>query len=327
MLLKILTVHYSYRIIKIVNLFNDSYKKMNNVKKSFSIRDMENLSGIKAHTIRIWEKRYNLFSPERTSTNIRTYSLKSLQKLLNITLLYHNGYKISKIAKLPENEIPVIVREIVAKNSEKDHAINAFKLSMINFDQALFFNTYNSLLSERSFRAIFTEVFIPLLNELGLLWQTDTISPSHEHFITNLIKQKIYINTEKLQIIEPTRKDKVFVLFLPENEIHELGLLFLNYEIVLKGYKSIYLGQTMPIENLVDLLKYYENLHFVSYFTVSPTKDEISKYIQKFTATLNSSGGSQLWVLGHQVQHMLKEDLPETIKTFNSIEKLTNTLS
>ncbi|UOY05993.1 MerR family transcriptional regulator [Muricauda sp. SCSIO 64092] len=295
---------------------------MNNVKKSFSIRDMENLSGIKAHTIRIWEKRYNLFSPERTVTNIRTYSLKSLQKLLNIVLLYHNGYKISKIAKIPESEIPVLVREIVAKNSEKSHAINAFKLSMINFDQALFFNTYNSLLAERSFREIFIEVFIPLLNELGLLWQTDTISPSHEHFITNLIKQKIYINTEKLQIIEPTRKDKVFVLFLPENEIHELGLLFLNYEINLKGYKAIYLGQTMPIENLVDIIKYYENVHFVSYFTVSPTKDEIEKYIENFEKDVNSLGNSKLWILGHQVQHLLNEDLPESIRTFNSIERL-----
>ena len=111
---------------------------------------------------------------------------------------------------------------------------------MVNFDQALFLNTYSSLLSERSFREIFNEVFIPLLNELGLLWQTDTITPAHEHFITHLIKQKIYINTEKLQILEPTKKDKVFALFLPENEIHEIGLLYINYEITLRGYKSIY---------------------------------------------------------------------------------------
>lgn len=299
---------------------------MNNVKKSFSIRDMENLSGIKAHTIRIWEKRYSLFSPERTATNIRTYSLKSLQKLLNIVLLYHNGYKISKIAKIPEGEIPVLVREIVAKNSEKTHAINAFKLSMINFDQTLFFNTYNSLLAERSFREIFTEVFIPLLNELGLLWQTDTISPSHEHFITNLIKQKIYINTEKLQIIEATKKDKIFVLFLPENEIHELGLLYLNYEINLKGYKSIYLGQTMPVENLVDIIKYYENVHFVSYFTVSPTKDELEKYIHNFETDVNTIGNSKLWILGHQIQHLKEEGLPGSIRTFNSIERLISQL-
>ena len=300
---------------------------MNNVKKSFSIRDMENLSGIKAHTIRIWEKRYNLFEPERTSTNIRTYSLRSLQKLLNITLLYHNGYKISKIAKIPESEIPVIVKEIVAKNSERSHSTNAFKLAMINFDQSLFFNTYNSLLAERSFREIFFEVFLPLLNELGLLWQTDTISPAHEHFITNLIKQKIYINTEKLQIIEPTRKDKVFVLFLPENEIHELGLLYLNYEINLKGYKSIYLGQTMPIENLQDLLKYHNYIHFVSYFTVSPSQDQIDKYIEKFETTINQVGNCKLWILGNQTQHLDQDNLPESVSTFNSLERFISRLS
>ena len=255
---------------------------MNNVKKSFSIRDLENLSGIKAHTIRIWEKRYDLLSPERTSTNIRTYSLSSLQKLLNITMLYSNGYKISKIARIPEKDIPVLVREIVSKNSVEDHALNAFKLSMINFDQSLFFNTYNGLLSEFSFRDIFKQVFIPLLNELGLLWQTDTISPAHEHFITSLIKQKIIINTEKLQILAPTKRDKTFVLFLPENEIHEIGLLFINYEIVLRGYKAIYLGQTVPIDSLQDLLKYYDDLNFVSYFTVEPSKDKINKYLQQF---------------------------------------------
>ncbi|MEM6895127.1 MAG: MerR family transcriptional regulator [Bacteroidota bacterium] len=299
---------------------------MNNVKKSFSIRDMENLSGIKAHTIRIWEKRYNLFTPERTSTNIRSYSLASLQKLLNITLLYNNGYKISKIAKLDESHIPVIVREIVASNSEKNHAINAFKLAMVNFDQTLFLNTYNSLLAERSFRDIFNEVFIPLLNELGLLWQTDTISPSHEHFMTHLIKQKIYLNTEKLQLVEPTKTHKVFALFLPENEIHEIGLLYLNYEITLRGYKSIYLGQTMPIESLQDLLKYYDNLHFVSYFTVSPTKDELSTYFDKFAVSLNAAGNSKLWVLGHQIQNIAQDSLPSNIQAFNSIEHLISML-
>ena len=201
-----------------------------------------------------------------------------------------------------------------------------FKLAMINFDQNLFFNTYNSLLSERSFREIFNEVFIPLLNELGLLWQTDTISPSHEHFITHLIKQKIFIHTEKIQIIEPTKKDKVFALFLPENEIHELGLLYLNYEIVLRGYKSIYLGQSMPIDSLVDLLKYYENLYFISYFTVSPTKDNIQKYISEFSGNLRESSNSKLWILGHQIQHLSDTALPEYIKTFSSIERLTSSI-
>lgn len=299
---------------------------MNNVKKSFSIRDLENLSGIKAHTIRIWEKRYNLLSPERTSTNIRTYSLASLQKLLNVTLLYNNGYKISKIAKIPEEEIPQVVRELVAKNSTKSHALNAFKLSMINFDLAMFQRTYNNLLVDRSFRDIFWEVFIPLLNELGLLWQTDTISPAHEHFITNLIKQKIYTSTEKIQTIEPSKKDKVFVLFLPENEIHEIGLLFINYEIILRGYKTVYLGQTMPLENLVDLKKYYTNLHFLSYFTVVPTKDRMEQYIKDFNEVVNFDGKSHLWVLGRQTQYVKTEKLPPQIKTFQSVEQLTTFL-
>lgn len=299
---------------------------MNSVKKNFSIRDLENLSGIKAHTIRIWEKRYNLLSPDRTDTNIRTYDLKSLQKLLNITLLYNNGHKISKIARIPDSEIPILVHEIIAKNSEKNHAINAFKLAMVNFDSAQFFNTYNSLLADRSFREVFTDVFVPLLNELGLLWQTDTISPSHEHFITHLIKQKIFIQTEKLQVVEPSRKDKVFALFLPENEIHEIGLLFVNYEIALRGYKTIYLGQSMPIESLVDLLKYYNDLHFVSYFTVTPNKDEINEYVSRFTQTLNENGNSHLWLLGYQTQFVHPAYLNEQVRMFNSIEQLAAAL-
>ncbi|WP_127018437.1 MerR family transcriptional regulator [Flagellimonas beolgyonensis] len=299
---------------------------MNNVKKSFSIRDMENLSGIKAHTIRIWEKRYNLFSPERTDTNIRTYNLASLQKLLNITLLYNNGYKISKIAKLSEEKIPVLVRDIVAEKNEKSHALNSMKLAMLNFDQALFLQTYNGLMKEKSFTQIFNEVFIPLLNELGLLWQTHTISPAHEHFIANLIKQKIYIHTEQLQLKEPTQKDKVFVLFLPENEIHELGLLYLNYQLALRGYKTVYLGQTMPIENLVDLLKYYSNIRFVSYFTVAPTKDDLEEYFKSFSEVLEMAPDSKLFVLGYQIQTITEKTLPKAVSVFKSIEQFIQIL-
>ncbi|MFT6994668.1 MAG: hypothetical protein ACJA1P_001405 [Maribacter sp.] len=299
---------------------------MNNVKKNFSIRDLENLSGIKAHTIRIWEKRYNLLSPERTDTNIRTYNLASLQKLLNITLLYHSGYKISKIAKIPEGDIPFVVREIVAKNSFKNHAMNAFKLAMMNFDQTIFFNTYNSLINEKSFREVFKETFIPLLNELGLLWQTDTISPAHEHFITSLIKQKILVNTEKLQHLKPTKTDKVFVVYLPENEIHEIGLLYLNYEIILRGYKSIYLGQTIPMENLMDLMKYFDNIYFLSYFTVVPEKNRIDKYIEDFKHLVSDYNNPNLWILGRQVQHLDETKLPSFVKTFHSIDQVVSRL-
>lgn len=300
---------------------------MNNVKKYFSIRDLENLSGIKAHTIRIWEKRYNLLNPERTETNIRTYSLESLQKLLNITMLYHNGYKISKIARISPSDIPLVVKEIVAKSSVKNNAINAFKLAMINFDQSLFLSTYNGLTSEKSFREIFRDVFLPLLNELGLLWQTDTISPAHEHFVTGLIKQKIHSNTERIQHLEPTRTDKIFVPFLPENEIHEIGLLYVNYEIVLRGYKSIYLGQTTPMENLKDVMKYYDNIHFISYFTVEPTKEHIVKYVNDFNEmALENNNTSKLWTLGRQNQYLDEAKLPASVRSFNSIEQIVEEL-
>lgn len=299
---------------------------MNNVKKIFSIRDLENLSGIKAHTIRIWEKRYNLLSPERTDTNIRTYSLASLQKLLNITLLYHNGYKISKIAKIPEAEIPSTVKEVVSSKTNKSPNLNAFKLAMMNFDQTIFFETYDKLLKTKSFREIFKEVFIPLLNEIGLLWQTDTISPAHEHFITSLIKQKILVHTERLQHQKPIREDKVFVSFLPENEIHDIGILYLNYEILLKGYKVVYLGQTIPIENLTDLVRYFDNIYFLSYFTVKPDKSEISSYITEFEKLLEDSSNPNFWVLGRQVQYLEKSNLPSFVRTFTSIEEVVHNL-
>lgn len=299
---------------------------MNNVKKSFSIRDLENLSGIKAHTIRIWEKRYGLFSPERTDTNIRMYSLESLQKLLNVTLLYNNGYKISKIANIPEEDIPLAVREIVAEKSVKNHAINAFKLAMMNFDQNLFQKTYNSLMSEKSFRDIFWEVFMPFLQELGLLWQTSTIGPAHEHFITSLIKQKISVNIDKLQAMEPTRTDKVFALFLPENEIHEIGLLYVNYEIVLRGYKTVYLGSTMPLDFLPDLQKYFTNLVFLSYFTVIPTKDDLENYVNDFANNLSVNGSIELWILGQQVRHLSGREMPEFVHSFDSIKQLVEAL-
>src|SRR3970282_882472 len=178
---------------------------INNVKSVFSIKDLENLSGIKAHTIRIWEKRYNVLKPMRTDTNIRLYDLASLQKLLNIVLLHDYGYKISKIASYSEDKIPSLVREIISSKNSKNHAISAFKMAMMNYDEELFLNTYNWLIAEKSFKEVFHEVFIPLLEELGLLWQTDTITPAHEHFISYLIKQKLLTNTEKLQVLKRTK--------------------------------------------------------------------------------------------------------------------------
>lgn len=298
---------------------------MNNIKTVFSIKDLENLSGIKAHTIRIWEKRYQIMAPMRTDTNIRLYDLSSLQKLLNISFLHEYGYKISKIASYPETEIPELVRRIISVKNAKNHAVNAFKMAMINFDQQLFFNTYNWLASEKTFREIFQQVFLPLLDEIGLLWQTDTISPAHEHFISYLIRQKIILNSEKLQVLNPVRTDKVFVLSLPLNEIHELGLMYLHYEILLSGYRSIYLGESMPVCYLKDLKKHFENIVYVSCFTVKPDRDEINDYVQEMADELLDET-TELWFAGRLVSLINSESLLGKIAVFNSIPELTSQL-
>ena len=298
---------------------------MNNIKSVFSIKDLENLSGIKAHTIRIWEKRYNVLEPMRTDTNIRVYDLGSLQKLLNITLLHNYGYKISKISKLPSERIPEMVREIISEKSVKNHAINAFKMAMMNFDQTLFFNTYNNLLAEKSFKSIFYEVFIPLMQELGFLWQTDTITPAHEHFITYLIKQKLLINTEKVQVQTPTRTDKIFILYLPMNEIHELGLMYLNYEIISNGFKTIFLGESVPIDSLKDIHTYFDNLVFVTYMTVEPDKDNVNEYLRKVYEEVIMTHNSEFWVLGKMTEY-IDEKIHKNIKIFKSIPEVVNYL-
>jgi len=294
-----------------------------NVKNVFSIKDLENLSGIKAHTIRIWEKRYKILEPMRTDTNIRLYDLVSLQKLLNITLLHDYGYKISKIASYPEEEIPVLVREIISEKSAKNHAISAFKMAMINYDQELFFNTYNVLLSEKSFKEVFYQVFIPLMSELGLLWQSKTISPAQEHFISYLIKQKLLVNTEKLQILKPIKTDKVFVLSLPMNEIHELGLMYLNYEILLHGYKTIYLGENLPIDNLKDLKKHFDSIVFISYLTVQPERNIINEYVDQMVTDLLDDS-NELWYIGRMVEFISTDKFSDKISIFHSINDLVD---
>lgn len=299
---------------------------MNNIKNTFSIKDLENLTGIKAHTIRIWEKRYNLLQPERTDTNIRYYSLANLQKLLNISYLNNNGYKISKIAALPGHNIPQLVKEVAQNDTTNNHAIDTFKLSMLNFDQKLFYNTYESLIKVKPFGDIFYEDFIPLLSEIGLLWQTDTITPAHEHFLTSLIRQKILINTEKIQAKNQVETNKVFVLYLPDNEVHELGLMVINYEIIAKGHQSIFLGQSVPLDSLKDLLSYYDDITFVSYFTVKPEKEHIVEYINDFSDKLLQKKSIRLWVLGRMLEEIDLKKLPNQITPFDTIKDLVKKL-
>lgn len=298
---------------------------MENKELEYSIKDLEHLSNIKAHTIRIWEKRYNILQPTRTDSNIRIYNQEALQKLLNITLLHNHGYKISKISLLSDKEIDILISQITSEKSVKHMAIAAFKYSMINFDSSHFHDTYKKLLSEKSFREIAHEVFIPLLGQVYDLAKTNTITSAHEQFIRNLILQKLAFHSEKVSNNTKQNKNKVFVLFSPNNESDILGLLYLNFELLNKGYKTIFLGQNIPLEDLVDLKRYHNEIVYLAYFSIYNKVTSINEYIKKLSVKI-SDNSSEVWISGGMIDQLSTYQIPDRIKIFTDTTEVINSL-
>lgn len=294
------------------------------VKTQFSIKDLENLSGVKAHTIRIWEKRYNLLEPNRTETNIRQYDMLNLKKLLNITFLYNEGYKISKIAQFNESEINRLI-ESLSTTKQEDYTLKTFKTAMFDFDYPLFNKTFNEIKEKHHFKDIFYNFFIPLLTEIGSLWQTGTIDPAHERFISEIIKQKINLYIHELIVNKEQKQEPKFILFLPHEEIHEIGLLFANYLVLEAGYSSVYLGTNIPLDNLRHLLRHYEDLVFLSYFTVKPDTITVQEYAQLFNEKIGE-GKKPLWLMGSKVQLLEPNEIPKNITIIKSLQELENLL-
>jgi DNA-binding transcriptional MerR regulator len=305
-------------------LLNTKRIKLNNIKQDFTIKDLENISGIKAHTIRIWEKRYNLLVPKRTKSNIRFYTSGDLTKLLNIVLLNSNKFKISKIAEMSNEEITLQSRELAFNTAMDDEAINSFKLSMFQFDKVLFNNSYNTLLHKKTFREIFKDVFIPFLENIGLLWHTETLMIAHEHFISNLIIQKIQSNTEKLQY-NINETNKTYVLFLPENEIHEIGLMYLNYELVLRGFHTVYLGQSLPLSNLNYFLESEREICFITSLTIQPYDDKIEDYFNEISEVMSITKNKFI-ATGRKVHKVKHLKLNSNIQLYDSISDLLKVL-
>lgn len=296
------------------------------VKTQFSIKDLENLSGVKAHTIRIWEKRYKLLEPDRTDTNIRQYDMSNMKKLLNVTFLYKEGYKISKIAKLEAAEIAGLVEELGSSSSES-FALQSFKTAMFEFDHALFRSTYNDLLKKRSMNDIFYDVFLPLLNDIGTLWQTGTIDPIHERFISELIKQKIILHIHEIREKQTAYQPPKFALYLPYEEIHEIGLLFANYLILSQGFHTIYLGNNIPVESLKHILKHYNEITFLSYFTVKPDHQSVRGYVAQYQKEIGDLKAYPLWLMGSKIQKIDPRSLPAEVKIIFSLKELQTALS
>ena len=269
-------------------------------KERYTIQDLENLSGIQAHTLRIWEKRYDLLHPVRAGNNVRYYCHGELQRLLNISALYHHDYKISKIAALSESELIETVRKKTLSDVSGDYATHSLKLAMLNYDQAQFDQTTQQLLSQMSFRDCFRTVFLPFLNEIGLLWQTGVITVAHEHFLSNLFRQKILYQIDQLHTTTIRQDAKVFVLFLPVNELHELGLLYSHYELLLHGHRSIYLGESVPVEALCDIQAGFPAITFITSCTIYPQDEKIKNYLKDISTNLLRRGKDELWVSGRK---------------------------
>ena len=220
---------------------------------SYTIKDLERLSGIKAHTIRIWEKRYGIIEPKRTSTNIRTYCDDELKKILNVSILNKNGIKISNIASLSVNEIGDRVGEILENQSDTDGHIESLILAMVEYDEDRFEKLLSRSIIQLGFEDTVIQVLYPFFVRIGVMWQTNSINVAQEHFISNLVRQKLIVAIDS-QIPEKNDDSKKAVLFLPEGELHELGLLFYAYILKKRGHKLIYLGQSVPLVDVRSVL-------------------------------------------------------------------------
>ncbi len=284
---------------------------MNKIKDSFTIQDLELLTGIKAHTIRIWEKRYDLLNPSRLNRNIRIYTLSDLQKILNIGLLYNNGYKISKIAKLSDKQLTEEAKSFAMNEFSNTYEINSLIITMYTFDEGLFYEIYNQQIEKLSFQEIFIKTYIPLLNHIGMLWQTDSIKPAHEHFISNLIYQKIALNIANLPH-NSIDNSNVNILFLPYGEIHELGLMFLNYSLKLNGKKVIYVGKSIPFDNLFYLNSQVKNITWITYFMIDKPVEEKKEFFNNIEKLLSHTKNNCI-IIGNIWSEFEKENSNDQI--------------
>lgn len=276
----------------------------------FQIRDLEEFSGVKAHTIRMWEKRYGLLSPDRTDTNIRTYGMDELKAILNVAYLNQSGYKISKIASMTASERDQLVREVARSKNEGGEVVNSLKLAMLSFDEVLFDTVTVKYRLAHGFSALVEQVFVPLLEHIGVLWQTNSICPAHEHFISCLIRQKILAATDGLSV--PAKHDPhVYVLYLPENELHELGLLYVNYLLRADGRRTIYLGQSVPGEDLDQVVALFNGpIVMVTLLMAFPQTPELPTYLSELRSRFPVDR-VQFWIAGSQLFKVPDLKVPE----------------
>lgn len=287
---------------------------------NYSIKDLERLSGIKAHTIRIWEKRYGIINPERTDTNIRTYCDTDLKKILNVSILNRNGLKISKIAQLTGSEIATLVNKLTEDPHDTDSQFENLYISMIDLDENLFDKIISRVIIQMGFEQMFLHLLFPFFKRIGIMWQTGTITPAQEHFISNLVRQKLIVAIDSI-IENDNIESKTFLLYLPEKELHELSLLFTYYLLKKRGQKVIYLGAMLPVESLKAVEKLKPVDYLVTSIVGSMDDDEVNTYLKTLSAEIPDK---TIFVMGQQAESKISP--AENIKIVPTINLFIDTI-
>lgn len=288
---------------------------------TYTISDLEQLSGIHSHTIRIWEQRYNALQPMRSQGNTRLYDDIQLKRLLNIVSLNQAGLKISKICNLSNLEVEELLSKQYSYQSNDELA--EFYLTRLikyglDFDDTAFSNLIGDCMEILGVSNTYRRVIYPLLVRLGLMWRKDEICPAHEHFISNLIRQKLFtaINTFKLESKNP----ETWLLFLPEDEDHDIGLIFANYMLKLHHKNVIYLGSKVPFDSIKAVFSTLKVDHVLLFMVRSRLEEAVQKYIEKLSEVCKSA---KIHLAGNSsVIEKLKEiDHIDCIKTLEDFEK------
>jgi MerR family transcriptional regulator, light-induced transcriptional regulator len=284
---------------------------------AFTIKDLENLSGIKAHTIRIWEQRYSFIKPNRTETNIRFYSNEELKVILNISLLNKYGYKISHIDKMSETEIKDKLLSLSNVQAQQERIVNTLIQHMIDLDMEHFEQVLDNHIMSKGIDRTITQVLFPFLERIGILWLTNHVNPAQEHLITNIIRQKLIVGIEGA--FTHLNSNKTVLLFLPEGEHHELGLLYMYYLLKTRGVKTLYLGANVPISDIEFVARLKKPDYLYSHLTSVAANFNFERFLTQVQVKLHDY---QMVVSGLITQHY-KKKVPSNVNFKRSLSEVT----
>ncbi len=283
---------------------------------SFTIKDLENLSGIKAHTLRIWEQRYHFIKPGRTNTNIRYYSNDDLKAILNIALLNKNGYKISHIDKLSESEIREKLLSLNQQEAQQERVVNELVKQMIDLDTEGFESTLGTYIKEKGIEEAITQIIFSYLEKIGILWMTNHINPAQEHLVTNIIRQKLILGIDGTTLSK--KPEKTVLLFLPESEYHEIGLLFMYYLLKNRGINVIYLGSNVPLNDVA----FVEKIKKPDYLYCHITRPAGNFNFDKFLAGISEKFKETPCIISGRVAQSYQKKITPPILFKKSIEEV-----